>query len=184
MPTVERHKWQLPLKSTLILGMCVVVISAVALLYISGENYRRLSYENEIESLSELVGAKVTTHVDRHRQDVRDLVGVLQSRHAVRAAFETSDKKLLLELIDNQFSQWATHAQYLKLEKIYALDTGLNVLSKSTHGLFSIDDLKVAKKTFEQKFIKRKLEEHNNNVTQTAKTIGVGRSYLHKKLKN
>jgi len=50
--------------------------------------------------------------------------------------------------------------------------------------LFSIDDLKVAKNEFEKAFIKRKLEIHNNNITQTAKTIGVGRSYLHKKLKN
>ena len=49
---------------------------------------------------------------------------------------------------------------------------------------FLIENLKVAKTAFEKEFIQRKLQEHSNNITQTAKAIGVGRSYLHKKLKN
>lgn len=49
---------------------------------------------------------------------------------------------------------------------------------------FFIDDLKAAKKAFERDFIKRKLAEHQKNITKTAEAIGVGRSYLHKKLKN
>ena len=49
--------------------------------------------------------------------------------------------------------------------------------------LFLIDLLKEAKKVFEREFIKRKLLKNNNNVTKTAKAIGVERSYLHKKLK-
>jgi two-component system nitrogen regulation response regulator NtrX len=49
---------------------------------------------------------------------------------------------------------------------------------------FFLDDLKAAKKAFERDFIKRKLSEHQNNITKTAQAIGVGRSYLHKKLKN
>jgi two-component system nitrogen regulation response regulator NtrX len=50
--------------------------------------------------------------------------------------------------------------------------------------LFLMQNLKVAKKAFEREFIHRKLKLNNNNVTQTAKIIGVERSYLHKKLKN
>ena len=50
--------------------------------------------------------------------------------------------------------------------------------------LFLIDALKAAKQAFEKEFIRRKLQEHSNNVTHTAKAIGVGLSYLHKKLKN
>jgi len=46
------------------------------------------------------------------------------------------------------------------------------------------DNLKKAKAAFEQEFINRKLRQHQNNVTKTAEAIGVGRSYLHKKLKN
>jgi len=50
--------------------------------------------------------------------------------------------------------------------------------------LFQMDSLKDAKKAFEKEFIGKKLKENEKNVTQTAKAIGVERSYLHKKLKN
>ncbi|MDY6904025.1 MAG: sigma-54 dependent transcriptional regulator [Thermodesulfobacteriota bacterium] len=49
--------------------------------------------------------------------------------------------------------------------------------------LFSVSNLKEARTEFENTFIKIKLLQHDNNVTQTAKAIGVDRSYLHKKLK-
>lgn len=51
-----------------------------------------------------------------------------------------------------------------------------------TH-LFSYKDFKEAKIAFEKAFIQQKLLENDNNITNTAKAIGVERSYLHKKLK-
>jgi two-component system, NtrC family, nitrogen regulation response regulator NtrX len=49
--------------------------------------------------------------------------------------------------------------------------------------LFSYSDFKEAKIAFEKAFIQQKLLENNHNITNTAKAIGVERSYLHKKLK-
>ena len=49
--------------------------------------------------------------------------------------------------------------------------------------LFSYSDFKEAKIAFEKAFIQQKLFENNHNITNTAKAIGVERSYLHKKLK-
>jgi two-component system nitrogen regulation response regulator NtrX len=49
--------------------------------------------------------------------------------------------------------------------------------------LLSIDSLKDAKKSFEKEFIHKKLLEHDNNVSKTAKAIGVERSSLHKLIK-
>jgi len=46
------------------------------------------------------------------------------------------------------------------------------------------DNLKEAKLAFEKEYIIRKLFEHQNNVTKTAEAIGVGRSFLHKKIKS
>ena len=48
----------------------------------------------------------------------------------------------------------------------------------------NFDTLKEARLTFEQAFITRKLIQHRNNVTRTAEAIGVGRSFLHKKIKS
>ena len=50
--------------------------------------------------------------------------------------------------------------------------------------LFLNHSLKDAKKAFEREFIKRNLLQYNNNITKTAKAIGVERSYLNKKLKS
>jgi two-component system nitrogen regulation response regulator NtrX len=44
--------------------------------------------------------------------------------------------------------------------------------------------LKEARLAFEQAFINRKLMQHRYNVTKTAEAIGVGRSFLHKKIKS
>jgi two-component system nitrogen regulation response regulator NtrX len=50
--------------------------------------------------------------------------------------------------------------------------------------LFLSDSLKDAQKTFEREFIKRKLMQNNNHITKTAKSIGVEKSYLNKRLKS
>ncbi|MFW5988645.1 MAG: sigma-54-dependent transcriptional regulator [Desulfosudaceae bacterium] len=49
--------------------------------------------------------------------------------------------------------------------------------------LFAGDNLKSARADFEKAFIKTKLSQHDNNITKTAQTIGVTRSYLHQKIK-
>jgi two-component system nitrogen regulation response regulator NtrX len=50
--------------------------------------------------------------------------------------------------------------------------------------LMKIGNFKEARKAFEKEFIKRKLLQNENNITKTAKSIKVGRSYLHKKIKS
>ncbi len=47
----------------------------------------------------------------------------------------------------------------------------------------AIDNFKEAKKAFEKSYIRSKLAHNHGNITRTARQIGVGRSYLHKKLK-
>ena len=49
---------------------------------------------------------------------------------------------------------------------------------------FLIDDLKDAKRVFEKAFIQRKLLQNKNNISKTAKAIGVKQGYLNKKIKN
>jgi two-component system nitrogen regulation response regulator NtrX len=56
-------------------------------------------------------------------------------------------------------------------------------MADNESGLLSIDTLKQAKKEFEREYIQKKLEENKNNISRTAEMIGVGRSYLYKKIK-
>ncbi len=49
--------------------------------------------------------------------------------------------------------------------------------------IFAYETLKQARTEFEKKFVKIKLDENDQNITKTAKAIGVGRSFLRQKLK-
>jgi len=49
--------------------------------------------------------------------------------------------------------------------------------------LFLSDSLKDAKKIFEREFIQRKLMQNHNNINKTAKSMGVEKNYLNKRIK-
>lgn len=49
--------------------------------------------------------------------------------------------------------------------------------------LFYHDNIKEARENFESLFIEKKLKENDNNISKTAKTLGIERSHLHKKIK-
>ena len=53
----------------------------------------------------------------------------------------------------------------------------------SLEPLFKIEHLKSAKLAFEKQFIQHKLSEFEYNVSRTAKSIGVERSYLHRRIR-
>jgi two-component system nitrogen regulation response regulator NtrX len=60
-----------------------------------------------------------------------------------------------------------------------------NIVNDLTEFQFlDFDTLKEARLAFEQAFVTRKLIQQRNNVTRTAEVIGVGRSFLHKKIKS
>jgi two-component system nitrogen regulation response regulator NtrX len=44
-------------------------------------------------------------------------------------------------------------------------------------------NFKEAKIEFEKEYLRKKLEEHSWNISQTAESIGIERSHLHRKLK-
>jgi two-component system nitrogen regulation response regulator NtrX len=50
--------------------------------------------------------------------------------------------------------------------------------------LFTTESLKEAKREFEKAYIMQKLTENQNNISQTADSIGIERSHLHKKIKS
>jgi two-component system nitrogen regulation response regulator NtrX len=53
-----------------------------------------------------------------------------------------------------------------------------------TESLFNSRSLKDAKREFEKAYLLRKLSENQNNISQTADSIGIERSHLHKKMKS
>jgi two-component system nitrogen regulation response regulator NtrX len=60
---------------------------------------------------------------------------------------------------------------------------GQPVREPSEHLFLSIADFKLAKQAFEREYLARKLAENQHNLTKTAQSIGVGRSYLSRKIR-
>jgi two-component system nitrogen regulation response regulator NtrX len=69
------------------------------------------------------------------------------------------------------------------LPPTYRVADGAGARRPLVEDFWQINDFKVARRSFEQAYIRRKLMESDSNVTRTAQQIRVGRSYLHKKLK-
>jgi two-component system nitrogen regulation response regulator NtrX len=66
---------------------------------------------------------------------------------------------------------------------VYNLD--VNWVNDFTEYQFlDFDTIKEARLAFEQAFITRKLIQHKNNITKTAQAIGVGRSFLHNRIRS
>ena len=57
-------------------------------------------------------------------------------------------------------------------------------VAKEEHSLFQSASLKEAKRKFERIYLKKKLEENQRNISQTAEAVGIERSHLHKKIKD
>lgn len=55
--------------------------------------------------------------------------------------------------------------------------------AEDTEKMFKMDDFRQARSVFEREYLKRKLDEHNGNITRTAETVGIERSNLHRKIK-
>ena len=69
------------------------------------------------------------------------------------------------------------------IPEAYNQDGGL-ITDIADSTFLELENLKEAKLAFEKLFINRKLSQYDNNITKTAEAIGVGRSFLHKKLKS
>ncbi len=73
--------------------------------------------------------------------------------------------------------------EVIDLADIPAAYRDFSELDEAAVDPFTAENLKAARRSFEESFIQRKLQEQNFNITRTAEAIGVTRSYLHKKLR-
>ncbi|MFZ7127073.1 MAG: sigma-54-dependent transcriptional regulator [Desulfobacterales bacterium] len=66
----------------------------------------------------------------------------------------------------------------------YARSESPQTMPEEPRDFLSFNDFKEARKAFEVYFLHHKLTENDHNISKTARSIGVGRSYLHKILKH
>ena len=99
---------------------------------VSGVVHRNLAFDNQRNSLIELIRLKTNDLLSELESKSRDLGLALQSEPAFRAAFGGRDKAPLVELLDNQFHQYFVTAGVIKLEKLMAFDNAYNLIAESS----------------------------------------------------
>ena len=91
---------------------------------------------------------------------------------------------------------WPGNVRELKnfIERVYILTPGDEVdvhdlrfagLSEQKDGSVSDEmNFREARAKFERSFLEQKISENNGNISKTAESIGLERSYLHRKIKS
>ncbi len=110
-------------------------------------------------------------------------------------------KKLLSETAMNKLVNytWPGNVRELKnfVERVYILTPGdfvdvhdlkfaglSDISSSEGSDLLSSASFREARARFEREFLEQKITEHNGNISKTAESIGLERSYLHRKIKS
>ena len=163
------------------------------------EEIRHGTFREDLYYRLNVVPIEVPCLRDR-AEDISTLVDVFLAEAAQQS--REPKKSMSVEAVDllKQYS-WPGNVRELKnlIERLVIMSTdqhiGVKDLpkpynpgtvspgSEKIESLFNIQELKAAKQQFEQHFIQRKLVENENNITHTAKSIGVERSYLHRRIK-
>ncbi|MGQ9920916.1 MAG: sigma-54-dependent transcriptional regulator [Desulfobacca sp.] len=77
-----------------------------------------------------------------------------------------------------------TPGRVIDLAHVPDLDGSEQAADEPQGSLFQINSLKEARSQFEREFLRRKLAEHQGNVSLTAEAIGLERSHLYKKIRS
>jgi two-component system nitrogen regulation response regulator NtrX len=133
------------------------------------------------------------------REDIPSLIDHFVNEFSKQTGIQ---KKLFSEAALQKLSQysWPGNVRELKnfIERIYILTPGEMVevhdlkfagLSDSEHvngntELSTAVNFREARAQFEREFLEQKINENNGNISKTAETIGLERSYLHRKIKS
>jgi two-component system nitrogen regulation response regulator NtrX len=136
------------------------------------------------------------TPLREHSEDIPALVAHFSDLASKEGGFEKKDFSMeALNLMKNH--GWPGNVRELKnfVERVYILTpsefvdvhdlrfAGLDSLAKPSE-LGQLPSFREARAQFEKEYLVKKIEENNGNISRTAETIGLERSYLHRKIKS
>lgn len=116
------------------LAITILLMGLLGLFFalITGEWYKTLVLENEQRSLTKLLEYEVHEDLKKHKNDAIKLAQSLQKTSNFRSAVNTSDKKKLKTLLNNQFHQYFVTAKRIDLISLVILNLDFSELIRST----------------------------------------------------
>lgn len=119
-----------------IMGLVVALMGMIGLglAITSGEIHNRLAFDNQRDSLIELVRLKSDSVLEELNSISRDLGLTLQRSKEFRDALKNKDHLSLTQQLNNQFHQYFVTADVISLEKIIVFNPQFEVIAESTEG--------------------------------------------------
>ncbi len=126
---------QLTLQQTLAITILLIGAIGISLVFTTDYTYRQLAYEQQKDSLSNLIAVKSADLIGKLVGHHKDLGFKLRNEAAFVKALDENNKKNVTYWLDQAFNRYHVTIGLIKLEKIIIYDKNFEVLASSKRGL-------------------------------------------------
>jgi diguanylate cyclase (GGDEF)-like protein/PAS domain S-box-containing protein len=126
---------QLTLQKTFALTILLIGAIGIALVFITDYTYRKLAYEQQQNSIGQLIGVKSADLIEKLTARQKELGLRLQSEPEFIKAFNENNKKEITYWIDQEFNRYYVTTGLIKLEKIVIYDKNFQLIASSDRGI-------------------------------------------------
>ena len=125
----------LTLQNTLAITILLIGVIGIALVFATDYTYRQLAYEQQKESISNLLSIKSKDLITKLTNRQKDLGFRLQSESSFKEALNEKNIKDITYWIDQEFNRYYVTIGLIKLEKIVIYDKSFQSLASSERGI-------------------------------------------------
>ncbi len=128
------------LQKTLAITILLIGVIGIALVFATDYTYRQLAFEQQKESVSNLIAIKSKDLIDKLTTRQKDLGFRLQSEAKFKKALSANNKKDIVYWIDQEFNRYYVTIGLVKLEKIIIYDTDFKPIARTERGIDIINN--------------------------------------------
>jgi len=128
------------LQKTLALTILLIGVIGIALVIATDYTYRQLAFEQQKDSISQLIKLKSTDLIEELSEHQKDLGFRLQGETKFLNAVESNNTKDITYWLNLEFSRFYATTGLIKLEKVIVYDNDFQLVSYSERGLSIINN--------------------------------------------
>ena len=123
------------------LGITVLAMGLLGMILavVTGEIYRKLALENQLEAFQRLAEIKVDDILEQTINKTAELGLSIQTNSSFREALRKKSREQIQNHLNEQFHRYFVTLSIIKLEKLYAFDANFNLLGLSSEGSAVLD---------------------------------------------
>ena len=126
---------RLTLQKTLAIAILLIGIIGIGLVIATDYTYRKLAYQQQQDSVEQLLKIKSTDLINKLIERQKDLGFRLQSEAGFNTAIKSKNKNDISYWLDQEFNRYYVTIGLLKLEKMIVYDTNFNFVTASDRGI-------------------------------------------------